>query len=327
MPGRARAAVGVLVGMTGVVVLGGLALAHRDIRRPAAPLPTVAEVVAARGTADGLPVELEAVDTASQAAPRGAVLDGARDPNPDAPYVMSHPAFLLTWGDGRRLLIDLGMDPRAAVSFSRAFTWIGADPVVTHGAAARQLAGRVESGLLGVVFTHLHTDHVQGVEALCRARGGAEVVLFQTRQQAERHNYTTRPGARLLAEADCLRPAGIPDGALAALPGYPGVFVVRAAGHTPGSQIVIAFVGQDDAVRTVVFTGDAVNAADGARHDVPKPLTYRLLVVPEDDARLGRLRRLLGRLELEAGAELAVAHDRLQLERLGLLPTRPGEVK
>jgi len=66
-----------------------------------------------------------------------------------------------------------------------------------------------------------------------------------------------------------------------------------------------------------------VNAVDGARFDVPKPLLYRLLVTPEDDARLGALRRFLGGLE-RAGFELAPAHDLLQLRALGLDSAAPA---
>jgi hypothetical protein len=93
---------------------------------------------------------------------------------------------------------------------------------------------------------------------------------------------------------------------------------VDAAGHTPGSQVVLAALRSEAGVRRLAFTGDVANHAAGIRHDVGKPLAYRLLVVPEWDERLGRVRRWLAHLERELGFELLVAHDRAQLEALGL---------
>ena len=297
---------------------GGLLLAHRAIRAIEPPLPS-AEQIAALPLPPNAPTSLVAVDTASQRTPRSQVLDPGLDPDPDAPYVMSHASFLLGWDDGRALLVDVGMEPDAARSFGRTIEWVGGEPAQPHGSAAQQLGARLAAGRLGLLLTHLHTDHVQGLGAICDERGGAPVELLQTEAQATRHNYTTRPGVALLAKAGCLDRRVLDPAPLAEVPGYPGVYVIHAAGHTPGSQVVVALLRTDAGTRTVVFTGDAVNCVDGARHDVPKPLAYRLFVVPENDERLSAVRRLLGALE-RGGAELAVVHDRLQLEALGLLP-------
>ena len=167
-------------------------------------------------------------------------------------------------------------------------------------------------------------DHVQGIGALCARRGGAEVHVFSTPAQAERRNYTTQPAADLLAAASCARVVRLPEAPLAPLPGFPGVAVIWAAGHTPDSQIALAAVARAGAPpRRIAFAGDVVNAVDGARFDVPKPRLYRWLVTPEDDARLGAVRRFLGRLE-RAGFELAPAHDLLHLRSLGLEDAGPA---
>jgi glyoxylase-like metal-dependent hydrolase (beta-lactamase superfamily II) len=127
---------------------------------------------------------------------------------------------------------------------------------------------------------------------------------------------------RLVDEAGCARRVRLPDALLAPVPERPGVFVIHVAGHTPGSQVVIAFLdtGRGPAgVRRIALAGDAANVLDGVLHDVPKPLLYRLLVVPESDARLGEVRRLLAAVGREGGFELAVSHDGLALERDGFL--------
>jgi glyoxylase-like metal-dependent hydrolase (beta-lactamase superfamily II) len=105
---------------------------------------------------------------------------------------------------------------------------------------------------------------------------------------------------------------------LAPVEGFGGVGVVDAGGHTPGSQVVLAVLRGEGAPRRLAFTGDVANHVAGIRLDVGKPPAYRLLVVPEWDERLGRVRRWLRHLEQDLGFELVVAHDRAQLEALDL---------
>jgi glyoxylase-like metal-dependent hydrolase (beta-lactamase superfamily II) len=230
---------------------------------------------------------------------------------------MSHPSFALAWPDGRLLLVDLGMEREAALSFGRPLEWLGAAPAEFHAGAARTL-GPAAARVGAALFTHLHTDHVEGVLALCAARGGSALAVPQTAAQAELLNHTTRPGRRLLERAGCVAPRRLPSAALAPVEGFGGVGVVDAAGHTPGSQVVLAVVRGEGAPRRLAFTGDVANHVAGIRLDVGKPPAYRWVVVPEWDERLGRVRRWLRHLEQELGFELLVAHDRAQLEALAL---------
>jgi glyoxylase-like metal-dependent hydrolase (beta-lactamase superfamily II) len=302
------------------LVLGAVALVsvfvawtHVAIRGLGGPLPM--QLDALQGP--DLPVHVLVVNTASQRLPRAQVLDPDRDPTPDRPYEMSHPSFRLDWADGRKLLIDVGMEPDAAIAFGRTLEFAGAAPIEPHGSLVGQMGPEALQGALGLVFTHLHTDHTQGIGALCAAREGAPIRLFQTPAQAERRNYTTRPGAAQVEAAGCARVERLPELPLAPLPGFPGVGVIWAAGHTPGSQVVLAAVRGPGGVRRLAFAGDVANAIDGIRHDVPKPLLYRLLIVPEDDGRLGEMRRFLAHLE-QAGFDVVPSHDLLHLRSLGL---------
>lgn len=317
---RILAAVALLALATLLLAAGWLGYAHWAIHGLGGPLPLA--LTALEG--DDLPIGLVVADTARQRTPRARVLDPARDPSPDSPYEMSHPAFLLRWADGRKLLIDTGMERAAAAQFGRTLELVGAAPAQPRGSAVEQLP-ELAGGRLAVLFTHLHTDHTQGLGALCATRGGAEIELFQTPAQAARGNYTTRPGAAAIEAAGCTRRTLLADEALARVPGFPGVGVIWAAGHTPGSQIAIAALrGEGGAVRRIAFTGDVANAVDGIRHGVPKPLLYRLLIVPEDETRLAEVRRFLLHLE-QAGVALAPSHDGLHLRSLGLpLAGEPG---
>jgi len=304
--------VGIGLGALAAVVVG----AHREIDAIDPPLPSAAVVIQADAESD-LPVRLRWIDTASQALPRSAVLEPDLDPDPGARYVMSHPSFVLEWPDGRIFLIDLGMDAESATAFGRNLEWMaGGEPIAFHGSTAQRLGDAVDR-VRGLAFTHLHTDHTSGVAELCQARS-APLRLFQTRLQAERVNHTTRPGRAQLEAAGCLEPELLEGAALMAVPGFPGLAVVAAGGHTPGSQIFVAHVRDGREVRTWIFTGDVVNHLDGVRFDLPKPRLYSLLVVPESRDRLQRLRGWLHELAQTHGARVLVSHDELAIQASGI---------
>jgi glyoxylase-like metal-dependent hydrolase (beta-lactamase superfamily II) len=302
-----------LLALALLAAAGVLALAHREIRSRDPALPEDAEVLALAGVPGG-PVALAWHETARQPMPRRLVLEPSADPDGATPYVMSHPSFALAWPDGRLLLVDLGMEREGALAFGRPLEWTGAAPLEFASGAAHAL-GPAARRVAGALFSHLHADHVDGIVALCAARAGAALPVFQTAAQADRSNHTTRPGRRRLEEAGCVAPQRLPERPLTAVPGFPGVAVVDAAGHTPGSQVVLAVLGGG---RRLAFTGDVANHVEGVRRNVGKPSWYGLLVVPEAPARLDRVRRWLGHLERDLGFELVVAHDEAHLASLAL---------
>jgi glyoxylase-like metal-dependent hydrolase (beta-lactamase superfamily II) len=109
------------------------------------------------------------------------------------------------------------------------------------------------------------------------------------------------------------------EGPLLAVPGFAGVAVFPAGGHTPCSQVIVARVGD----RTLAFAGDLVNEADGIRHDVPKPFLYSLLLVPEASGRLATLRRWLRELQDHDHVLVLPSHDEAALRASALSPWRP----
>jgi hypothetical protein len=192
MLGRVLRIAGVLLALAVAYVAANLGYAHYAIRGLGGPLPND---LSALDGAD-LAVRVIAANTSRQALPRAQVLDPSRDPTPDRPYEMSHPAFLLTWADGRRLLVDVGMEPEYARGFGANLELAGAAPAESLGSAADQLP-ELSSGRLGVVFTHLHVDHVQGIGALCRLRGGGgEIEVFQTPRAGRAQELHDPPGGR-----------------------------------------------------------------------------------------------------------------------------------
>lgn len=305
-----------LLGWSVAVLLLGVALlvghGHWRVRQAREPLPWPDEI-ARLATAVDRPVRVAWVNTASQAMPRAGVLDVALDPDPTAPYVMSHPSFVLEWADGRILLIDLGMTRDGAIGFGRLLERMGgAQPIEPRTTVAAAL-GPKAAQVRGVVFTHLHDDHVGGLQALCEAVPGP-VPVFMNGAQMDSPTATTYAARRLIATSACVREQRLQGGALLPLDGFPGVGVIHVAGHTPGSQVVVAYVGSQG----YVFAGDVVNNVDGLRRDLPKPFLYSLLMVPEDRDRLGEVRRFLRALHDDRDLTLVPAHDQLWIEQTGI---------
>jgi len=296
-------------GLLGVALIVTLLLIppHLQIRglEPAPPL--AADLLALDEAADR-PVRLAWALTAQQAA------------FAPPPRMLSHPSFVLEWSDGRLLLVDLGMSQAGAEAFSGIFERLGAEPVETFGSIGEQL-GPLAERVAGVVITHLHFDHVEGARSLCDARDGAPLPIFQVRAQADQTNFSTRGSSEMVDEVGCLRRTIVPEGPAAAVPGFPGLALIHVAGHTPGSQMLAASLAGPagpEGPRRVIFTGDVVNDVESARIDRPKALLYRMLIIPEADAQLSRMRRFLAGLEREQGFTLAIAHDGDHLASLAL---------
>ena len=309
--------VAVLVAAVLAFVAVGLSWAHLAIDQERAPLPARNLVTLAAAMYKDLPVRLSVINTASQPMPRSAVLDASKDPKPTEPYVMSHPSFVLEWADGRLLLVDVGMTRQCAIDFGRPLEWLGgAAPMQPHESAAARL-GDARQRVKGIVFTHLHLDHVGGIAELCE---GMEhpVSVFMTEAQAERPNFTTRPGLKLLKQTSCVHQERLKGSRLLPVSGFDGVFVIAAGGHTPGSQVVVAVVKGPEETRGYIFTGDVVNNIDGVNDNIPKPYLYSLLIVPEDAQRLDELRRYLKDLRDGNNFRLLVSHDQIALEHSGV---------
>jgi glyoxylase-like metal-dependent hydrolase (beta-lactamase superfamily II) len=100
------------------------------------------------------------------------------------------------------------------------------------------------------------------------------------------------------------------------LPDLPGVGVIRVSGHTPGSQVVVAWVGNP--ARGTVLAGDAVFEMASILDDRPKPLVYRLLITPESEEQLAKVRGWLRSLAVDESFTIIPSHDQGNIEALGI---------
>ena len=308
---------GVLV-LAAVVVVGGIGWAHHALVQLRTPLPPAATVAAWAAEGD-VPIRLSWINTATQTLPRAAVVDEGGSAEAGAAFRMAYPVFALEWADGRLLLVDAGMDEAAARAFGAPIERVTGGEAIEPLTDVAAALGAARERVAGIVFTHLHEDHVQGLAALCRA-GGAPIDVLIGQPQFDHANYTTRGGVQAIPKAPCGRVRMLASGPIEALPGFPGTAAVPVAGHTPGSQLIVARVGTGAGAALYVLAGDVVNAFAAIERDLPKPWLYRTFAVPEDEGRLGELRRYLRTLETQFAAVVLPSHDQMRLEAAPIRP-------
>jgi glyoxylase-like metal-dependent hydrolase (beta-lactamase superfamily II) len=286
----------VLVLLAAAFILGP---AHWQIRQLSTPLPDKADILALLDGANRA-TSIHLINTANQALPAGASL--------------AFPAFVLQWSDGRTFLIDAGMERAAAIEFGLFLERIAnAEPLQPLDSVGDQL-GKSLAKVTGIAMTHLHNDHVNGARSLC-TNPDQTIEFYQTQWQATLQNFTTSDGHDLLANTHCLHQNTLPvNDALVPIPGLPGLAAYAAAGHTPGSTIFFAAVGN----KIWIIAGDIANDMRSIRNNLPKSLAYSLLLTPENRSRLEVLRLWLAQMDTDPDLSVVVSHDLESILQAGL---------
>ena len=223
---------------------------------------------------------------------------------------IGHPGILITWESGKQFLIDAGMDRQSAIEFGSLMELLfGAEPTRTFGPIEEQLGDAVNS-IEGIGFTHLHIDHTQGISALCGAMA-EPATIFQTSDQATEQNLHTEEGQALIESSTC-RQKLLTQNRINPIEGFPGLFALPAAGHTPGSTIFIVQVTD----HTWIFSGDITNDMSSILNDQDKGFLYSYLVVPEDTEKLEKWRDWLKNADAMEHVTVLPAHDINRMENL-----------
>jgi glyoxylase-like metal-dependent hydrolase (beta-lactamase superfamily II) len=300
MRSRIRITLWIALSLIGVLVVAVLVFelpAHWQVRQVEPPLPSLAQLRALQRP-DG-PVAIRYLNTSEQASAAG---------------VATHSVFVVEWANGDLFMIDAGMTEAAAARFGAMLERVlDAQPARVHGTVASLLGAEVRR-VQGVGFTHLHSDHTEGMLAFCEARG-AGAMLLQTRWQATQHNFSTRGGAELLRES-CLQPAPLSAGIVQTSPRFPGLGIIAVGGHTPDSTLFAIALGD----RLYLLSGDITNSKAEIDGDLPKPLLYSYLIVPEHVPRMSLLRRWLKDLGSEPNVRVVVSHDLVDVRSSGITP-------
>jgi glyoxylase-like metal-dependent hydrolase (beta-lactamase superfamily II) len=170
---------------------------------------------------------------------------------PATPSVQARTAFQVVYPDGS-VIVDAGMDLAVHKFFGRGVE----EPYFPD--AARQVEQALSRARL-IVVTHEHGDHVAGVIHTPEAAQLApKTILTRTQVQA----LTTAPQMPEIRLADDLARRFIVIDYDQYYPLAPGIALIKAAGHTPGSQMVYVAL---ESAREYLLIGDATWHMDGVR--------------------------------------------------------------
>ena len=170
---------------------------------------------------------------------------------PDEPSVQARTVFQVVFAEGT-VMIDSGMDEQVHRFFGRGVI----EPYYPD--AARQV-GRALRSARAIIITHEHGDHVAGViRTPLIAELAPKTLLTRTQIQALESDpqmpeikITPDMASRYnVVEYEKFLPFG------------PGVTLIKAPGHTPGSQMVYVAL---ESGREYLFIGDTAWHMDGVR--------------------------------------------------------------
>lgn len=151
-------------------------------------------------------------------------------------------SYRLIFPGGSTILIDTGFDAKDAA----------AGKVDRFDEAAHRRILAALDGATHIVVTHEHLDHIGGLLTSPHLRALLRRTILNPEQFADTH----------LAWPSGSRAGFRPTAYVALLPIAPGVVLVRAPGHTPGSQMI--YVRRADG-QEYLFMGDTASSADNVR--------------------------------------------------------------
>jgi glyoxylase-like metal-dependent hydrolase (beta-lactamase superfamily II) len=272
----------------GLVVLSViLGAAHWQIRQVEPALPTARDIDLALEETDSA-AAISYINTATQAGPLGTI---------------GHIGVLIEWEGNHGFLLDTGMPPARAIAFGKPMEqFLDSEPSETFAAIEVQIGDKVQA-IVGIAFTHLHSDHTDGIGGICGAQTSPATV-FQSDSQRHLQNFGTDPGEENIAAAACAR-AVLETGIVKRIEGFPGLVAIAVGGHTPGSTVYAArFNG-----KIWVFAGDITNDMQSLHDNLDKHWAYSTFIVPENTQRQHELRLWLESLDQREEFEVLVAHD------------------
>ena len=280
-----------------VLLLSGLAIATLTavtLSRPvAAQAPSwsadIADIRRAASLIPGArPARINFLKFAASLRTKNFSVQGA----PASPSVQARTAFQVMYPDSY-VMVDAGMDQTVHDFFGRGVR----EPY--DAAAAAQVAKAVEGARM-ILVTHEHGDHVAGV-----IRGPQAVQLagktILTRTQID--VLTTKPQMpEILLTAEQARRFIVVDYEKY-LPVAPGIVLIKAGGHTPGSQMVFVTLASG---REYLLIGDATWHMDGVREVKGKAAPW---VTEDVGAILDQLRWLNQLSKSDPKLVIVASHD------------------
>jgi glyoxylase-like metal-dependent hydrolase (beta-lactamase superfamily II) len=211
---------------------------------------------------------------------------------PDEPSVQARTVFQIVYADGY-VMIDSGMDEQVHRFFGRGVV----EPYDPE--AARQVE-RALRGARAIIMTHEHGDHVAGVIRTPFINELApKTLLTQTQVEALMTN-PQMPEIKLSPEM--AKRYNIIDYEKY-LPFAPGIALIKAPGHTPGSQMVYVVL---EGGREYLLIGDSAWHMDSVRLIKGKDAPW---IQEDEGALLAQLKWLNGLDKSEKNLFIVASHD------------------
>ena len=227
---------------------------------------------------------------------------------PVSPSVQARTAFQVVYGDGT-VMVDAGMDQQIHRFFGRGVE----EPYFPD--AAQQVERAVRAARL-IVVTHEHGDHVAGVIRTPLAGDLAPKTIL-TRPQVQTLVASPQMPEIALTEQAARRYVVVDYDKY--LPISPGIVLIKAAGHTPGSQMVYVVLTSG---KEFLLIGDAAWHMDSVRLMRGKDAPW----VTEDQAAVRDQLAWLNQLSrMERDLLIVASHDdeqHAQLRQSGMLGDR-----
>jgi glyoxylase-like metal-dependent hydrolase (beta-lactamase superfamily II) len=227
---------------------------------------------------------------------------------PASPSVQARTAFQVVYADAT-VMVDAGMDQQVHRFFGRGVE----EPYYSD--AARQVERAVRDARL-IVVTHEHGDHVGGVISTPVATDlAAKTILTKTQVQV----LVTAPQMPEIALTEQMARRYVVVDYERYLPISPGMVLIKAAGHTPGSQMVYVAL---ESGREFLLIGDTAWHMDSVRLMRGKDAPW----VTEDQAAVSdQLAWLNDVARTERDLFIVASHDdeqHAELRRSGILGDR-----
>jgi glyoxylase-like metal-dependent hydrolase (beta-lactamase superfamily II) len=170
---------------------------------------------------------------------------------PDEPSVQARTAFQIVYADGT-IMLDSGMDRQVHNFFGRGVVE-PYDPDAAREVERALVASR------SIIITHEHGDHVAGVIHSPLAKELAPKTILTRDQVKTLLTNPQMPEIKLTPEMAGRYNIVDYD---KYMPFAPGIVLIKAPGHTPGSQMVYIKL---DSGREYLFLGDTAWHMDGVR--------------------------------------------------------------
>jgi glyoxylase-like metal-dependent hydrolase (beta-lactamase superfamily II) len=256
---------------------------------------------AARLIPGGAPLRINVLKFAESRRAKKFSVKGA----PDEPSVQARTAFQIVYADGY-IMLDAGMDQQVHNFFGRGV-------VEPYDSEAAREVERALTGARSIIVTHEHGDHVAGVIHTPLAKELAPKTILTRDQVKTLRNNPQMPEIQLTAETASRY--NIVDYEKY-LPFAAGIVLIKAPGHTPGSQMVYVRL---DSGREYLFIGDTAWHMDGVRQIKGKDAPW---IQEDEDSLKAQLIWLNKLYNTERNLFIIASHDdeeRRELVEKGIL--------